>query len=75
MTWQPIETAPKDGSLVLTWGSSRAQYSVSYWDDQDEFWATDYREKGNVSMVYATHWMPLPEPPKAALAEGKGEAE
>ena len=65
--WQPIETAPKDGSLVLTWGDARAQYAVSYWDEDDKEWYTDFREKGNISQVYATHWMPLPSAP--ALAE------
>lgn len=65
--WQPIETAPKDGTLVLTWGECRAQYAVSYWDEE---WLTDFREKGGYQIVYATHWMPLPEPPVVCAAGG-----
>lgn len=65
--WQPIETAPKDGTLVLTWGDARACFAVSYWCPSDEEWMTDFRGKGNEQIVYATHWMPLPAPPASPL--------
>jgi hypothetical protein len=61
--WQPIETAPKDGNLILTWGECRAQYAVSYWDDDWNEWLTDFQEKGHPQIVYCTHWMPLPTAP------------
>lgn len=70
--WQPIETAPKDGTRVL-----------AYWPDcygnnaacQVESWFGPWG-KGNAKMTWQsafewadghndpTHWMPLPEPPK-----------
>jgi len=61
--WHPIETAPKDGKLILTWGECRAQYAVSYWDDDWNEWLTDFNEKGHPQIVYCTHWMPLPTAP------------
>lgn len=62
-SWEPIATAPKDGTLILTWGDARAKYAVAYWDDADCEWVTDFREKGNYQHVYATHWMRLPSRP------------
>lgn len=55
--WQPIETAPKDGSDILAhWKASGTSHVVYYalgrWcDDCDDEISTP------------THWMPLPEPP------------
>jgi hypothetical protein len=56
--WQPIETAPKDGSEILTFGSIGIM--VVFW--RDGFW----REKANFLGLRnpPTHWMPLPNPPK-----------
>lgn len=75
MKWQPIETAPKDGTIILvaTWelgpDMASAAWNGQFWDmrykDTDEIWSSkwggDDREFGN-----PTHWMPLdalPEPP------------
>jgi len=64
MNWQPIETAPKDGTLILTYSKDyRAEYSVSYWCEFDKAWETDFRQKGAYQQVDAEYWMPLPEPP------------
>ena len=52
MEWQPIETAPKDGTRILMW--SQKHSSVSY-----DSWA-DFCRMNNPSF---THWMPLPPPP------------
>lgn len=56
--WQPIETAPKDGTqLLLTcvgWAEPVvAHWNAGAWDDGDY---CDY-------MTGLTHWMPLPPPP------------
>jgi hypothetical protein len=59
--WQPIETAPKDGTIVLVWDGENM--AVADWV---EF---PYRPGGGWMEgieVFSdpTHWMPLPEPPK-----------
>lgn len=78
MEWQPIETAPKDGSWFVT---------ASFRDDDFEFEVCRYDpyytakyvelENGNYQKELvllmeftsnnfhrATHWMPLPPPPQ-----------
>lgn len=39
--WQPIETAPKDGSLVLLWGdASLTEAAVGWWSGEKNYpWA------------------------------------
>ena len=71
MTLQPIETARKDGTFILTYtGDDRtAQFSVSYWCDYDNRWYTDFRQRGVLEEVYASYWMPLPEPPTKEMNE------
>ena len=64
MQWQPIETAPKDGTWIMicrpTTYASKLGCALVYWDDHFACWHDgDYH-----SDHYApTHWMPLPEPP------------
>lgn len=76
MTWQPIESAPKDGTFILVVGisyndPSRGHYfDVVCWrEEENEFCSeTDgsYRteDSGWETRCFLTHWMPLPEPPK-----------
>ena len=54
--WQPIETAPKDGTEMLAFWNRSNVYGIASFDDGR--WAD---ETGEVSAP--THWMPLPEPP------------
>ncbi len=56
--WRPIETAPKDGTLVLTWDGER-RYVAMY----DCGWYIGIERGPNIE---PTHWMPLPEPPQPA---------
>ena len=78
--WQPIETAPKDGSMVLlleftNLDDYNTQVSVGLWTDlhaghvvNDEMvwadWAAGLNEDDEWSALNPTHWMPLPEPPR-----------
>jgi hypothetical protein len=62
MNWQPIETAPKDGTWVLGYfpmlGVSQMKW-FSY-GSYTEHWM---RFGGWTPVDNPTHWMPLPEPP------------
>jgi hypothetical protein len=71
MNWQPIETAPKDGTLVLLYFpggcfSNDGNVCVGFWstDGSDDWFS---RECDSNSMTelgdFPTHWMPIPEPP------------
>ncbi len=59
--WLPIESAPKDRTILL-WIPRRFPSVVvgSQWSDDDGlswgWWA-------GPSLVQPTHWMPLPQPP------------
>jgi hypothetical protein len=77
--WQPIETAPKDGQMIILYPNWR----IVWWEFGDEEWMYDAvpiemmngeaviscrKEPGPLYCRYAndvqpTHWMPLPEPP------------
>jgi hypothetical protein len=66
MRWQPIETAPKDGTAILL--ASKKRMADGFWKDQTEY--------GNPCWVWPfihvepTHWMPLmpfPEAPNAGV--------
>jgi hypothetical protein len=57
--WQPIETAPKDGTMVLLYKQSSGTKGSGYWDDRENFWRIG-------AMCYfngATHWAPYPAVP------------
>lgn len=61
--WQPIETAPKDGSWIIVTSTHNQYYRAAimwddYWQDCNEANHDSFMDKS------ATHWMPLPDPPK-----------
>lgn len=62
-SWQPIETAPKDGTFILGWHPAlswpHGRQDVVAWDETHLHW-TD----GCFEVSWPTHWMPLPEPPQ-----------
>jgi len=71
MTWQPIETAPKDGSDVLVCSTQCVgRFAVASWDGEE------WRDMGDIGWAgmdgggnQPTHWMPIPPAPIT-----KGEA-
>ncbi len=86
--WQPIETAPRDGTMFLCWVSA-----VRYGEDENgQQYSADVSEvdfghwrRCEVSGGYyenmmgqigdledITHWMPLPARPTALRADGEG---
>ena len=87
MNWQPIETAPKDGTWVMLYGKES-------WTEQDDkvqpivvgFWNASSRYKEDWGWAFcfwdsdwrstfdATHWMPLPEPPQSLSANASADS-
>ncbi len=68
MSWQPIETAPKDSEEILAIELFDAPetggvYCVVSW--VNGAWR-DHSDMGAAGLdpFEPTHWMPLPEPPK-----------
>lgn len=79
--WQPIETAPKDGSSMLLWwvprrGHGRPSMVLSFWSCRAHAHMSQPRDcphepdcVADWGFGYAgemTHWMPLPPPPGEA---------
>ena len=82
--WQPIETAPRDGSRILamirwSWsdGTDGEAQDVIYWCAGGKFWVCgtpmNYVQ-GLDEGVEPTHWRPLPAPPTqdSAMQQGGG---
>ena len=63
--WQPIETAPKDGTFILVaTASGIVGEAWRYADDGRHYWAQEHpSDYANNGPLTATHWMPLPAPP------------
>jgi hypothetical protein len=55
-SWQPIASAPKDGTSLLMFTESQ-WCVVAYWDAERESWFDGEYDQP------ATHWRPLPLPP------------
>lgn len=66
MEWQPIETAPKDGTRILVVcmkTDNKRRLGLIQADSYNQ----DYKGFGKFNDPYfpATHWMPLPKLPEA----------
>lgn len=84
MSWQPIETAPKDvvriydaaqyGPYILAYpingGVARVRWWQSTGDDTGRF-CNFLGDCGNA--YHPTHWMPLPSPPSPTPTEDAGK--
>jgi hypothetical protein len=61
MKYQPIETAPKDDTPILTYDANNNAYAVCLWDEGV------WREHWSGYIHTPTHWMYIPlyiKPPK-----------
>lgn len=57
--WQPIETAPRDGSEMLLYYYKSLR--VGFYSNYVKFWKS--AESNAIYRIQPTHWMPFPEPP------------
>jgi len=70
MKWEPIETAPKDGTAVDLWVGGERVSDCEWINNYDGF--CRFKDDGDCGMAWVrvdhehgtpTHWMPLPQPP------------
>lgn len=69
--WQPIETAPKDGTDILLYLPGAAQcfsMIIGHWSACDELpdddaWYPTTPHAADSLDIDPTHWMPLPKAP------------
>lgn len=83
MEWQPIESAPKDGTKVLIsdgeyiWIGQYEKYQHGFNDGKFCWVVFDCAEDTYFSETYeldrVTHWMPLPDAPKPPTDESNGK--
>lgn len=74
MTWQPIETAPRDDVPVLVYDSDDGVIFVAQWNQavanlyanqrEDYGWRSVACSSSFYTGIKVTHWMPLPAPPQ-----------
>lgn len=72
--WRPIETAPKDGSLILGWDNKvmrgKGAECVMLWARNEHTQKHEWMNFWNAYRVdNPCHWMPLPQPPQESESE------
>lgn len=61
VTWMPIDTAPRDGTLVMVYVKSKIGDT---WIDVGRYTGGKHKWLSGSDVIYPTHWQPLPQPPK-----------
>jgi len=86
LRWQPIETAPKDGTRVIVSKFAWVVREVQdiFREDAERIWHLcfvttahflsdkSYWTDGLERLVEPTHWMPLPDPPSSSKENDNG---
>jgi hypothetical protein len=73
--WQPIETAPKDGTIIDVWLGDADQSDIAFYctpgtKRSSGWYYKNSKFRPNMGLgiltvfIQPTHWMPLPSPPK-----------
>lgn len=64
MTWQPIRSAPKDGTTILAVNAKSDLCRIVYWGGED--WRDEW--SGDAAGPF-THWMLPPQVPQALVGQ------
>ena len=73
MNWEPIKTAPKDGTMIDAWSPELSERLTDVkwstvgrhdYKDYPSQWVVWTGEEWEDVSVELTHWVLLPEPPK-----------
>ena len=62
MNWQPIETAPKDATVLI--GDAGGVHVAFWWETTTGYSGWTVCGPAPQEQFNPTHWMPLPEPPE-----------
>ncbi len=81
--WRPIETAPKDGTLILAFCvHANARYAGENFSEWTEIVTTRWIDHNGGGWTWSgicgvhTHWQPIPEPPaRSILSKPSQDAE
>ena len=60
--WQPIDTAPKDGTVIMV----AEETEPGFWEYEQSFYSHTWEFGGGSCTNNPTHWMPLPKAPSGA---------
>jgi len=60
--WQPISTAPRDGTSILIFEADESTAGIV----RVARWRDDTIPAGWSGSEHASHWLPLPQPPNQA---------
>lgn len=64
--WRSMDTAPKDGTLILAYYKADAGIYHVLWNDEDhDGWISHDWEITNFEQTDFTHWMPAPPSPES----------
>ena len=71
--WQPIETAPKDGTrffVASKYGVDIAGWSDTIWANAGRgAWIVTHMRSDTEEAEQVTHWQPLPSPPSPGVSQ------
>lgn len=59
--WQPMETAPRDGTMVLMW--TEWGVIIGFWGQRANRWLGS-ASSHTKDLEDVRHWLPLPKPPE-----------
>ena len=57
MKWKPIETAPKNGAIII--GSNGDWVEAMRWWNNGAAWTSEHSKQN----LWPTHWTSMPQPP------------
>lgn len=82
--WQPIDTAPKDGTAIDLFDKWGGRWTGAHWTPPSDIisahWTRFSHGRGRVPVFHRreprefTHWMPIPKPPAKTAKRAKSLA-
>lgn len=63
MNWEPIETAPKDGTIVIGYDPKAKKWNVKFMAYHKTKTGGFWRNEVVTGAFDPTHWMQIPKPP------------